>query len=197
MYELKLNILDEKIKRMTQDMLDMMIYPTVKCSLADCQQATAEPCKPKRIWDKACNENKKEEIPMSAYSSATVITADSIEAQQRKTLKSALYDAFRAKVFDAKKKFGLVDDDAPETIKDFFARVAAGKYVIKEKYEEMSAYNFISYVQWRDPSVKEDKDGYKAARADLDKEHSALELRIAILPIADALTAVETYRDGK
>lgn len=134
---------------------------------------------------------------MNSYSAATVVTADSIEAKQRKTLSSALYDAFRTKVDAAKKQFGLVGDDAPESIKDLIARIAAGKYVIADKYEDSYAGDFFYRVSWRDPAIKEDKDGYKAARADLDKAYKALDLRIAILPLADALTAVETYRDAK
>ena len=157
--------------------------------LADCNEAPAKAM--------PCKKNKKEEIPMSAYSSATVITADSIEAKQRKTLASALYDAFRDKVNAAKKQFGLLSDQAPETIKEMIQRIKDGKFSIKADQDDAYAGAFWYAISWKDPSVTVDKDGYKAARAQLEKDYKALELRIAVLPIADALTAVETYRDGK
>lgn len=157
--------------------------------LADCNEAPAKAM--------PCKKNKKEEIPMSAYSSATVITADSIEAKQRKTLASALYDAFRDKVTAAKKQFGLMADSSPETVKEFIQRIKDGKYTLTQDAEDAYASGFWYSISWKDPSVSVDKDGYKAAREQLDKDYKALELRIAVLPIADALTAVETYRDAK
>ena len=158
------------------------------CSLADC--ATAPAPAPKGMWG-----NKKEEIPMSAYSSATIVTEGSIEKDQRRALSSALYDAFRVKVAAAKKKFGMTSDEYPETMTDFIARIVAGKFTIDEKYED--AFPHANYITWKDPSVVVDKAGYKAARAQLDAHHKDLELKLMIIPVTDGLTAVEAYKAAK
>lgn len=167
----------------TKEMLDILM----DCSLADCKPATAKaawPCK-----------TKKDENPMNSYSSATVVTADSIERDQRRALLNTAYDVFNSKKTDAKRQFGLLGDDTPETITEAVKRIADGRFVIPEQYKDN--YASMSYIQWRDPSVKADKDGYAKAKAELTKEYEALKLRLSIIPVADGLTAVEKYRDAK
>lgn len=129
---------------------------------------------------------------MSAYSSATIVTEGSIEKDQRRALASALYDAFRVKVAAAKKQFGITGDAYPETMTDFIARIKAGTFVVAEKYTD--AFPSASYFTWKDPSVVVDKDGYKAARAALETAYKDLELKVAIIAVTDALTAVEAYK---
>lgn len=182
------------------DMFDVVAYPAAygikdAChthSLADCKTVTVSEAVPKA----ACGwKNKKDENPMTNYAAATVVTADSIEKDQRRALSSALYIAFRAKVDAAKKQFGLTGDTPPETTEEMIQRIQDGKFVLPEKYEDQ--YASASYIEWRDPAIKQDKDGYKAARKELDTEYSALELKLAIIPVADGLAAVEAYRDAK
>lgn len=178
------------------DMFDVVAYPAAygikdAChthSLADCKPAPATASK--LSW-----KNKKDENPMTNYAAATVVTADSIEKDQRYALTSALYSAFRTKVDAAKKQFGLTGDGTPETLKEMIQRIQDGKFVLPEKYEDQ--YASASYIEWRDPAIKQDKDGYKAARKELDAEHQALNLKLAIIPVADGLAAVEAYRDAK
>ena len=160
-------------------------------SLADCETAPAPVAK--SPW--GC-KTKKEEIPMSAYSSATVITeAACIEKDQRRALRDALYTAFRAKVSAAKKKFGITGDESPESMKEFIARIKAGKFVLREEFED--CYPSASYFDWRDPSHKKDKDGYKAARAKLETEYADLGLRVSIIPVEKALAEIESYKTSK
>lgn len=133
---------------------------------------------------------------MSAYSSATVITeAACIEKDQRRALRDALYTAFRAKVSDAKKKFGITGDESPESMKEFIARIKAGKFVLREEFED--CYPSASYFDWRDPASKKDKDGYKAARAKLETEYADLGLRVSIIPVEKALAEIESYKTSK
>lgn len=165
-------------------------YADCKNSLGCCIEAPTP-------MAKGYGKIKKEEIPMSSISTAiSVLNEESIEAKQRRSLKDALYDAFRDKVAAAKKQFGLTADAAPETVKELIQRIKDGKFSIKPDREDDYASSFWYTVSWKDPSVTVDKDGYKAARAALDTEYNALDLRIAIIPVADALAAVETYRDG-
>jgi hypothetical protein len=184
----------EARKKATREYMDEILYGK-PCSLADCE-ATAP--KKKSFFGSKAPEGviKKEEIPMSAYSSATVITeAACIEKDQRRALKDALYTAFRSKVADAKKKFGITGDESPESMKEFIARVKAGKFVLREEFED--CYPSTAYFDWRDPSHKKDKDGYKAARAELDTEYADLGLKVAIIPVEKALAAVEAYKAAK
>lgn len=195
----------KRINSIKDDMMDMLTNPPVyntghihsygldaqanackPCSLASCTKAAApvDACLP---W------KKKDVNPMSSYSTATVVTADSVELTQRRTLRDFAYEAFEAKKTAAKKQFGLVGDDAPETMKEALDRILAGKYVLTEKNADRSIYSFMSYIAWRDPSVKEDKDGYKAAKADLQAAYEKLALRLNILPLQDALAEVEAY----
>ena len=140
---------------------------------------------------------KKEEIPMASISSATaILSSETIEKDQRRSLKDALYTAFRSKVDAAKKQFGIVGDDRPATPAELVARIQAGKFVLNDQYKDYNAYNVTEYIEWRDPSVKKDEDAYKAARKALDTAHDALKLKVAIIPVADALAAVEAYRDA-
>lgn len=158
-------------------------------SLADCTEVPA-----KAAWP--CN--KKDENPMTnAYSSATIVTADSIEKDQRRALATTAYDAMVVKKTALKRQFGLLNDDAPDTITDLLKRIADGKFSVPEKYQDSGIYNFFNFVEWRDPAVVQDRDGYKAARAELISEFEKLKLRLAIIPVADALVAVESFRDAK
>lgn len=129
---------------------------------------------------------------MSAYSSATIVTEGSIEKDQRRYLADALYAAYRGKVSDTKKQFGLTGDEAPATMEEFVARIKAGTFVVKEDYLE--AYPSTSFITWRDPAVVVDKAGYKAARVTLDAAYEALKLKIAIIAVTDGLAAVEAYK---
>lgn len=176
--------MNNKREELRKDMDEMVFGNT--CSLADCETAPASKVNP---W--GC-KTKKEEIPMSAYSSATIVTEGSIEKDQRRALSSALYTAFRVKVAAAKKQFGLTGDEYPETMTDFIARIVAGKFVIDTKYED--CFPSASYITWKDPSVVVDKAGYKAARAQLNADHNDLELKLMIIPVTDGLTAVEAYK---
>lgn len=162
-------------------MIDLLLH---KNSLAVCDNAPAKaawPCK-----------KKKEETSMSySGASATIVTSDSVERDQRRHLRAKAAAGFYDKKYAAKKQFGLVGDDTPETMGEMIARIQAGKFVLAEKNKDK--YATTGYIEWRDPSVKEDKDGYKAARADLAKAFEKLDTRLAILPLADALTELEAY----
>lgn len=196
------------IESIKDDMMDMLCYPVSTanvpshshtmsyppdaqanaykpCSLASCKAtAPVDACLP---W------KKKDVNPMSSYSTATVVTADSVELTQRRTLRDFAYEAFEAKKTAARKQFGLMGDDVPETMEEAIARIIAGKYVLADKNRERCAYSFMSYITWRDPAIVEDKDGYKAAKAVLQSAYDKLALRLNILPLQDALAEVEAF----
>lgn len=172
---------------------DLRVYSEVMTGRSDC----FADCPPCTASSKPWPGNKKEEIPMSSLSSATVITADSIEKDQRRYIVNRIYGIADDLRNALKKQFGLKDDDAPETMTEFAARIAAGKYVIPEKYADASAYSVMSYIRWRDPSAKEDKAGYAAAKPLLADARQAAEDAAALLPIADATKAMNDFAAWK
>lgn len=153
------------------DKIDQMSlnYPEAPCidvnySFADCKPCAA-PCKAKKPWPE---NNKKEEIPMSSTAYASLaVNAETIEGGQRKYLNSRLYDIYETLKTKLKKQFGLQDDDQPATIKEALKRIQDGKFIVPEKYEDGSACDMGYRLRWRDPAIKEDKDGFKAAKAEL------------------------------
>lgn len=64
--------------------------------------------------------------------------------------------------------FGLQDDDSPRSLKDFFARINAGKYIIPTDEKALTREywglsDVVDEIRWRDPAVKEDQAGFDAA----------------------------------
>jgi hypothetical protein len=165
--------------------------------LVDCKTATTKATPD--FWGcvKQPCKKKKDENPMSSMSSATVITSDSIERDQRKFISSRLYDTLYARKHDLKRQFGLADDDMPTTAKEMLERVQAGKFVLPEKWNDAGAYSFFNVVRWRDPSLKEDKDGYNEARKSLLAAYESAEEAAKLLPIADATKAMQDFKNWK
>lgn len=67
-------------------------------------------------------------------------------------------------------KFGLKDDPTPETAEDLVARIKAGKYILPEQSKKKYFYEPTRAITWRDPSVKEDQDGFDVAWKSFEAE---------------------------
>lgn len=161
-------------------------------SFADCDQAPAMPC-PINL---RCVK-KKDENPMSSLSSATIVTSDSIEAKQRKFITSRLYEIKHDLKRGLARQFGIADDDTPNTAKEFIDRIKSGKYILPENMEDNCSYSAVSYIKWRDPALKADKDGYAAAKKQLDDAYATSEEMAMLLPIADAAKALQDFKSWK
>ncbi len=155
--------------------------------LADCATAPATPCT-KDPWP--C-KSKKEEIPMN-YASATVVSADTTEKDQRRYLINELYDSYQNAKLALKRKFGLTDDEAPANIVDAVKRIQDGLFVIPEKYKNNkdSSYASMSYLRWRDPKAVEDKIGFEAAKAPLKAAYTKTEREIKIFSPEKGLQSI-------
>ena len=137
---------------------------------------------------------------MASYASAIVSAPESIEQTQRHAVSRALSNAFDKIRIDLKKQFGLVDDEAPVTPAELVKRIADGKYTIDKEhldYKSWGAEGAVRYIRWRDPSVVEDKAGYKAARALLDTAYEDTKLKAVLSPVADLLQLVEDFKAFK
>jgi hypothetical protein len=113
---------------------------------------------------------------------------------QRKYLIEGLRDARDEKIDSLSKAFGLTDDDAPRTFKDFIARVKAGDIMYDgakdEDYEHGSIYH---HLRWRSPKRKEDKTGYRAAKARALAAYARAKDDIVVLPLETGLESKRAY----
>lgn len=98
---------------------------------------------------------------------------------------------------DLEKAFGLKNDDAPTTVSDLVKRIKENKFEIKKDREDEYTFNPLSLITWRDPNVKKDKDGYKAAKALLEKKQTEVADIIAIGDAKDALDAIKAFENWK
>lgn len=87
------------------------------------------------------------------------------------------------------KKFGLTDDSAPNYGQELVDRILAGKYEVKP--DPWGGTN----IRWRDPSVKEDRDGFNAAMKQVD--HACQKGRdiAALLTIPEGFAALEDFTE--
>lgn len=140
---------------------------------------------------------QKQETDMNYATTAVSIAADlsAADKDQRRFLRSRLEDAFYDKKTALKKRFGLTGDERPQSFEDLLARIQAGKYVIEEKDAKKKSYDPLSWIVWRDPSIKEDQAGYDAAKAELRKAYDKAEEDIRILALTDGLAALRAFKD--
>ncbi len=173
---------------------DTAYMPHIK--FVDCNTATTKATPDFLECMQPCKK-KKDANPMSSMSSATVITSDSIERDQRSFISGRLYDRLYAAKHELKRQFGLADDEAPYSVKEILERIKAGKYVLPEKWEDCSGYSLFNYIRWRDPSLKEDKDGYAEARKSLQAAYEAAEDAARLSPIPEATKAMQDFKNWK
>jgi hypothetical protein len=147
------------------------------------------PCKAPG-WPKA---KKEEEIPMASYASAQII-ADTTEKDQREFARDRIRSVKFAKNLELQKQFGLVDDTAPQTPAEFAQRITDGKYTIDKEKMDKQTYDPSRYIRWRDPSVVEDKEGFKAASEKLEAAYTEAKEAIVLSPIADVKAALDTFK---
>jgi len=83
-------------------------------------------------------------------------------------LTDRLSEATEAKRLEARKAFGLENDERPRTPQALTDRIISGKFVIPEDRKNQYTYDPVDYIQWRDPAIKRDEAGFNAAAAALD-----------------------------
>jgi hypothetical protein len=85
-------------------------------------------------------------------------------------LSERLSDINAKKWMEGQRFFGLADDSPPMTVKEMLDRITSGKYILNaEKYGEQNPCYLTRYIRWRDPAVKEDKEGFKVFEEKLSK----------------------------
>lgn len=89
------------------------------------------------------------------------------------------------------KTFGLENDAVPETPLELVKRIQDGKFVTRKETEDKKSYEPARFIVWRDPSVKEDKEGYAVAEKALGEVHKDTRDAIVIGTPAEGLAAVK------
>jgi len=128
--------------------------------------------------------------------------AEQFAIEQRNFLFGKLSSAFTEKDFDLRKAFHLMDDDRPTSVKEFVQRIKDGKFTLPKDWDEeqdeddcyFDLSDFVYALRWRDPAVKEDKAGYKAARETLSKAYDDAATTVMLKSLDDGLKAVEDFK---
>lgn len=126
--------------------------------------------------------------------------ASSLAAKKLEYLNSRLQDTTYKIREDLEKAFGLVDDKAPATPSELVKRITDGKFILPKNEDQRDFYGLravIDSIRWRDPSVKEDNDGYKAANAKLEAEAIKARDLIMVSTPENAIAAVQALENWK
>jgi hypothetical protein len=123
------------------------------------------------------------------------IDGDNNEANQRNYLTSRLNTIKTTKYSDLERKFGLRGDRDPSTPEELINRIKEGKYKVDEKNMKRSAYSPVTLFTWKDPSVKEDHEGFEKARKRLDELYTQAYDNVIVDDVKSALTAVQKFEE--
>jgi len=108
-------------------------------------------------------------------------------------LESRIYNTASQKVSAFATQFGINDDPDPRTPAELVERITAGKYILPDATKR-KAYSALDGIRWRDPAVKEDTDGYKAAVKAMKVQQQIAEDIIKLKdPATDGLAALQAF----
>lgn len=114
-----------------------------------------------------------------------------IDIRQKEYLDSRAYDTRYAKDRELERKFGLMDDLPPTTVKEVRERLLAGKWTLRGK-DDARVYGEAP-IRWRDPAIQEDRAGFDAAKKLLDKAFTDVKDAIMIKDAEAGLAAVKAF----
>lgn len=114
-------------------------------------------------------------------------------ARQRSYLTRRLNDAAFEKSKVASRAYGLTEDEAPKTVKDFIKRIQDGQFVLHEKYEDQSAVYAWKYISWQDPKKVVDKEGFEKFSEVMAAKRIAVQDTIQIAEPKDGLKALQEF----
>lgn len=121
------------------------------------------------------------------------------EDTARSRLLSRAQDASYEKRMELRKVFNLDDDANPTTLKDFFARIKDGKYIITSDEKELTRErwnldNVVEEITWRDPTRIEDEDGFEAASDLMNKALNDVSDEIIVKTPAEGLESLRAFQ---
>lgn len=102
---------------------------------------------------------------------------------ERSYLRNRIYDISDTKFAALDKKYGFREELPPKTVDEMQNRLKEGKYTVHSNYTNGRQ----PVLLWKDPSIKEDEEGFKKAKDTFDIERQkALDI-VNILPPVEAL----------
>lgn len=111
-------------------------------------------------------------------------------------LRDRLENVHSEKRDELRHQFGLCDDDPPCSFEDAYKRITEGKFIIADDKRSKLSYNPLNFVQWRDPSVKKDTEGFEAAEVQAETAFTQVSDAIMVKTPQEALTALEEYENA-
>jgi len=111
---------------------------------------------------------------------------------QREYLLRALRSASYQHERDSTNRFGLDDEDDPETGTEFVQRIKDGQYVI-QKYDPEDP-DSRDYIRWRDPAKVTDRAGHRTWMKKVKDLYEIAEAKIMTLSAAEGLAALNEFK---
>lgn len=128
-------------------------------------------------------DNKKEEETMY-----------NIEQQKIDYLERRLEVLVYQKRDELYREFGIRDENAPQTPKEFVERILAGKFILPdEDHDDDFCCSPAQAIIWRDPSVKKDYDGFNKAEKEMLAARTEVKDAIMIKSAEEGLAALKDF----
>lgn len=160
---------------------------------------TIDPMRRPDIWVQEEQPNKESAMDTRVNITAPApLTEANTEQDKRTYLRDRAWGVYNAKTIAAEKQFGLVDMDCPKTPQEFVDRIKNGLFIFDNPDNASDSdywqwNNPVSDIRWRDPAVKGDKEGFKAAREVLKAEHIKLKDSIQIKDPVESLAELQAW----
>lgn len=127
---------------------------------------------------------------------ASVNTEADVRFNERMYLEIRLSQVYGEKKDKLRKTYGLSDQNAPRSPKELVERIKSGMFVLPTDWaedDECTPQWYMSRIRWRDPSLTEDKDGYKVAALQLRTEYDKVLDSIKIKDPTEALPELQAW----
>jgi hypothetical protein len=96
---------------------------------------------------------------------------------------------------DLEKAYGLIDNPRPDTAQQLIDYITKGQYIVPEDKKNARTWGVpTEWFRWRDPSIKEDRDGFEKASDALYEARDAAEDTIIVKGPDAGLDAVNAFK---
>lgn len=138
---------------------------------------------------------QKDNNMYNAISMDSKVSTQELELKQLSYLKKRLYDVENAQKNKNRGRFHLDTPRGPRTIKEARELLTSGQFTFHWEGDEdkvMSSHDSpFCYFSWRKPGEKEDLEGWKAFKKQLEKDVTDVEDTIMVKSPEEALEAIK------
>jgi hypothetical protein len=133
----------------------------------------------------------------TANSMAIVTSSETIEERRISFLVNQLESAKHRKDLELQRHFGLIGDERPATATELVERIKDGLYVIPEHGKDVRSYYSFDYIEWRNPKIKKDQEGYNKAEKEMQAEAREANRTIVLSDPEKGRSALEKFEKSK